>query len=133
MRCLPTILLSMAALAASAPCAAQAMATAQAKPTAAADARPSANHATEASPEAGKDDVDDAQAEPRSAFGKVMAVMISSLQRPRADPRTPKVRTSAAGTPLDIEVGDSFRLSMEAAGANAAPASTGDPRTGDPR
>ena len=109
MRCLPTILLSMAALAASAPCAAQATATA------AAETKPDAAPGTVA---------DDGQAQHRSAFGRVMAVMISSLQRPQPDPRARKVRTSAVGTPLDIEVGDAFRMSMEAAGANAAPAAT---------
>ena len=107
MRCLPTILLSMAALAASAQCAAQTAAA-----TVAAEAKPDATPGTD----------DDAQTESRSAFGRVMAVMISSLQRPQPDPHARKVRTSAVGTPLDIEVGDAFRMSMDTAVANAAPA-----------
>jgi hypothetical protein len=55
------------------------------------------------------------QAQPRSAFGKVMAVMISSLQRQARERGRPRaaVRTSDAGTPLGIEVGDAFRMGMD--------------------
>jgi hypothetical protein len=58
----------------------------------------------------------------RSAFGRVMAVMIDALQqealqqeaRRDAQPRTaPKVRTTAIGTPLGIEVGGAFRLDAQ--------------------
>lgn len=50
----------------------------------------------------------------RSAFGKVMAIMISSLQREPGDSVRPAapVHTTAAGTPLDIEIGDAFRTSQ---------------------
>lgn len=55
----------------------------------------------------------------RSAFGRVMAVMIDALQREAvhqdvagdiAAKAAPEVRTSAIGTPLGIEVGDAFSL-----------------------
>jgi hypothetical protein len=71
-----------------------------------------ANAQSLASPPAGAADTD-RDAAPRSAFGKVMAVMISALQQQsgrqaRQSPQPP-VRTSATGTPLGIEVGMSFR------------------------
>ena len=55
----------------------------------------------------------------RSAFGRVMAVMIDALQRDAvqqdvegdiAAKAAPEVRTTAIGTPLGIEVGDAFSL-----------------------
>jgi hypothetical protein len=53
----------------------------------------------------------------RSAFGRVMALMIDALQRQEAqsDARAapaaaPEVRTTAIGTPIGIEVGGAFRL-----------------------
>lgn len=55
----------------------------------------------------------------RSAFGRVMAVMIDALQRDAvqqdvegdlATKGAPEVRTTAIGTPLGIEVGDAFSL-----------------------
>lgn len=47
----------------------------------------------------------------RSAFGKVIALMISSLQRQAHEDARPTApaRTSASGTPLGIEVGAAFR------------------------
>lgn len=57
---------------------------------------------------------------PRSAFGKVIGIMIASLQHPAptaSDRPASHVETSAAGTPLDIEVGDAFRI-------DAAPAAS---------
>ena len=55
----------------------------------------------------------------RSAFGKVIAIMISSLQRQSRDSGqpAPPVHTSAAGTPLGIDVGDAFRSSSAAVAA----------------
>lgn len=49
--------------------------------------------------------------ESRSAFGKVMGVMIGALQRQSHDRTQPArpVRTTAAGTPIGIEVGAAFR------------------------
>jgi len=62
--------------------------------------------------------------ETRSAFGRVMAVMIAALQRQSADQSRPAapVRTTAAGTPMDIEVGAAFRdaMSMHAEGDRPA-------------
>lgn len=57
----------------------------------------------------------------RSPFGKVMAVMITALQRQteeRSRPAAP-VRTTAAGTPMDIEIGAAFRDARGARGAAA--------------
>jgi hypothetical protein len=60
-------------------------------------------------------DAADARADaPRSAFGKVMAVMISALQQQSHAQATASapVRTTAAGTPMDIEIGAAFRDDM---------------------
>src|SRR4051812_2657453 len=57
----------------------------------------------------------------RSAFGRVMAMMIDALKQDALQPETPRgadadaaaspeIRTTAIGTPLGIEVGDAFRL-----------------------
>lgn len=49
----------------------------------------------------------------KSAFGRVMGVMIEALQQEALrdnDPGMREVRTTAAGTPLGIEVGESFML-----------------------
>lgn len=56
----------------------------------------------------------------RSAFGRVMALMIDALQQeaPQQEARSdtpsslaaPEVRTTAIGTPLGIELGGAFRL-----------------------
>lgn len=50
----------------------------------------------------------------KSAFGRVMGVMIEALQQQETlrdnDPGMREVRTTAAGTPLGIEVGESFML-----------------------
>lgn len=100
MRRMPSTLLLAAALVASGSCLAQQAGAVTATP-AAADASPAEASATET----------DAAPAPRSAFGKVIAIMISSLQRQARDGGHPSapVPTSAAGTPLDIEVGDAFR------------------------
>jgi len=49
--------------------------------------------------------------QPRSAFGKVMGVMIGALQRQSHERAHPSrhVRTTASGTPIGIEVGAAFR------------------------
>jgi len=95
MRCIPTPLLLAVAFAACGPCLAQ-------------DAQ------TQVQPQSAQPAV-----QPRSAFGKVMAVMISSLQRQARERERPRatVRTSDAGTPLGIEVGDAFRIGMDDAAA----------------
>ena len=96
MRRMPTTLLLAVAFVASGPCPAQQADAATAHARADAPAAASA--------------MGDAEA-PRSAFGKVIAIMISSLQhkdRGGAAPAAP-VHTSAAGTPLGIEVGEAFR------------------------
>ncbi|MGN6113215.1 MAG: hypothetical protein ACTHOC_09485 [Luteimonas sp.] len=55
------------------------------------------------------------QGETRSAFGRVMAVMIRALQHQSGAPSqtVAPVRTTAAGTPMDIEVGANFRDALE--------------------
>ena len=101
MRCIPTTLLLAVALVASGSCLAQ-QAAAKTPPAHADAATAAAEVPAEASI---------ADAPTRSAFGKVIAIMISSLQREARDgahPATP-VHTSAAGTPLGIEVGDACR------------------------
>lgn len=67
----------------------------------------------------------------RSAFGRVMALMIDALQAKAggdapgpattrdAKPAT-AVRTTAIGTPLGIEVGEAFRLDAPATASTAA-------------
>ena len=100
MRRLSTFLLLAVALAALGACYAQAQAGDDAPD--AVDATVTAQDATDAGP--------------RSPFGKVMAVMIDALQRQsreRSRPVAP-VRTTAAGTPLGIEVGAAFRGGLEA-------------------
>jgi hypothetical protein len=69
---------------------------------------------------------DTADAVPRSPFGKVMAVMISALQRQEGQQSQPvaPVRTTASGTPLGIEVGAAFRGALESRG-NAGRNATG--------
>lgn len=65
-----------------------------------------------------QDDPQAAEAEIRdaprkSAFGRVMAVMIEALQQEAlrdGDPGMRQVRTTTAGTPLGIKVGGSFML-----------------------
>jgi hypothetical protein len=49
--------------------------------------------------------------ESRSAFGKVMGLMIGALQRQSHERAHPlrRVRTTDAGTPIGIEVGAAFR------------------------
>src|ERR1700754_3041958 len=98
MRRIPTLLLLAAAFAACGPCLAQ-----QARP------RNSAGDVGAMDAGAGARSVE-APAQ-RSAFGRVMAVMISSLQHQAREREHPvaSVRTSAAGTPLGIEVGGAFR------------------------
>lgn len=67
----------------------------------------------------------------RSAFGRVMDVMIASLQRQARESDPPRqsaasVRTTAAGTPLGIEVGGAFSAALDgAASAPAQPTGTG--------
>ena len=60
----------------------------------------------------------------RSAFGKVIAIMISSLQRKSRDSgqAAAPVHTSAAGTPLGIDVGAAFRTSSSVVAAQPDPA-----------
>lgn len=103
------LLLLSAALCAPGACFAQADAPGAA---ATADAMPSA--ASRADPRTD---------ETRSAFGRVMAVMISALQRqasaPGSEANADPVRTTAAGTPLDIEVGAAFSDAMRGAGDGA--------------
>jgi hypothetical protein len=58
-------------------------------------------------------DAQGSEASRKSAFGRVMAVMIEALQQETLrdnDPGMREVRTTAAGTPLGIEVGESFML-----------------------
>ena len=105
-----SLLLLSAALCAPGACFAQADAPGA---TATADAMPSA-----AAPADPRTD------ETRSAFGRVMAVMISALQRqasaPASEANADPVRTTAAGTPLDSEVGAAFSDAMRGAGADGA-------------
>lgn len=110
MRRMPTTLLMAVALMASGSCLAQ-----QAHGEIALDAGANDNAPRAAAPQAPATDT--ASPRTRSAFGKVMAIMISSLQRQSREehPATP-VHTSAAGTPLGIEVGEAFR------GSSASPA-----------
>lgn len=110
MCCKPTTVLLAVALMASGTCLAQqanadtvrgvdANADAQVADT----AMPAASATAEAPP------TDAAAPRPRSAFGKVMAIMISSLERQARDERpAAPVHTSAEGTPLGIEVGEAF-------------------------
>lgn len=74
---------------------------------------------------------DPAPARDRSAFGRVMAVMIDALQQEaRQQPQgtsaatsasaDAEVRTTAIGTPLGIEVGDAFRLDAQQPRARAS-------------
>lgn len=104
MRCMPTTLFMAVALMASGSCLAQ-----QAHGEIALDAGATGNAPRAATTQAA---TDAASPRPRSAFGKVMAIMISSLQRQSREehPAAP-VHTSAAGTPLGIEVGEAFRAS----------------------
>ena len=124
MRCTPTALLLAVALVASGSCLAQQTRTEVALDVeATGDARaaetaPEPRYDTRAevaaAPEGG------ASAQPtRSAFGKVIAIMISSLQRQSRDGAqpTPPVHTSDAGTPLGIDVGEAFRASPPQAAA----------------
>lgn len=76
---------------------------------------------------------DDARTgETRSAFGRVMAVMISALQHQASTPSTPSapVRTTAAGTPMDIQIGAAFSDAMREPGARAATDRVGAAATG---
>jgi hypothetical protein len=61
--------------------------------------------------------------EPRSAFGRVMAVMIRALQRQSDAPAhaAAPVRTTAAGTPMDIQVGANFREALDGGAIRARP------------
>jgi hypothetical protein len=103
MRCMPTNFLMAVALMASGSCLAQ-----QAHGEVAVDAGATGN--TQAAATAQAPATDTASPRPRSAFGKVMAIMISSLERQSRDERpAAPVHTSAAGTPLGIEVGEAFR------------------------
>lgn len=103
MRRMPTTLFMAVALMASGSCLAQ-----QAHGEIALDAGATGNAPRVATTQAPATDT--ASPRTRSAFGKVMAIMISSLQRQSREehPGAP-VHTSAAGTPLGIEVGESFR------------------------
>lgn len=94
MRCVSTVLLLAAALGAPGACFAQA----QQRGNVPADAAPAAAPA------------DPRTDTTRSAFGRVMAVMIAALQQQASEPASPAtpVRTTAAGTPMDIEVGAAF-------------------------
>jgi len=113
MRRMPPTLLLALALVASGPCLAQRATTTHAG----ADAPPPATAPATGNAEG-----------PRSAFGKVIAIMISSLQqkgRSGAAPSAP-VHTSAAGTPLGIEVGEAFRSDAsgsESSGKQSSPPS----------
>lgn len=103
MRCMPTNFLMAVALMASGSCLAQ-----QAHGEVALDAGAAGNVQMAATTQA--PETDTASPRKRSAFGKVMAIMISSLQRQSRDEHpAPPVHTSAAGTPLGIEVGEAFR------------------------
>jgi hypothetical protein len=143
MRCIPTTLLLAVALGASGSCLAQ-QATAKAVP-----ARPAAPavaveapaeeiHAEASSAEASSVEASVADASTRSAFGKVIAIMISSLQRKTRDSthQAVPVHTSATGTPLDIEVGDAFRSdaapSAPPPSAAPSPARSPDPAAARP-
>jgi hypothetical protein len=80
-----------------------------------------AQRATEASAAATTETETTPTDESRSAFGKVIDVMIGALQRQsrdRARPARP-VRTTAAGTPTDIEVGAAFRDALSGSGEGA--------------
>lgn len=104
MRCMPTSLLLAAAFVASGSCLAQQGASATTTPAPVEAPRAAAGApATEAEAAA--------PAPTRSAFGRVIGIMISSLQHQARDGGRPAARahTSAAGTPLDIEIGDAFR------------------------
>jgi hypothetical protein len=113
MRRTSTVLLLAAALAAPGACFAQARAQAI------------AGHAPDA-PAAAVDTalptppLEDA---PRSAFGRVMAVMIRALQRQSDAPAhaAAPVRTTAAGTPMDIQVGANFREALDGGAIRARP------------
>ena len=98
MQRLATHLLLVAACAACAPCLAQ-----EARATRVTDGAAPASAAE-----------DGAQ---RSPFGRVMAVMIASLQHQASASQhsASPVRTSANGTPLGIEVGDAFRTALDTA------------------
>lgn len=69
---------------------------------------------TQDDPQAAEAEVGDAPR--KSAFGRVMAVMIEALQQEALrddDPGMREVRTTTAGTPLGIEVGESFMLDQD--------------------
>jgi hypothetical protein len=125
MRCIPTTLLLAVALVASGSCLAQ-QAAAKTPPAHADAATAAAEVPAEASI---------ADAPTRSAFGKVIAIMISSLQREARDgahPATP-VHTSPAATPLGIEVGDAFRSEAAASAPPPPPPTAPSPtRSPDP-
>jgi hypothetical protein len=112
MRRMPTPLLLAVAFVASGPCLAQ-HADATTTHARASDAPAAASAAT-----------GNAEA-PRSAFGKVIAIMISSLQHKDAGGAAPvaPVHTSAAGTPLGIEVGEAFRSDASGAATSGKPSS----------
>lgn len=138
MRCIPTTLLLAVSLGASGSCLAQ-QATAKAVP-----ARPAAPAVAVEAPaeeiraEASSAEASVADASTRSAFGKVIAIMISSLQRKTRDSthQAVPVHTSATGTPLDIEVGDAFRSdaapSAPPPSAAPSPARSPDPAAARP-
>lgn len=103
--------LLVAALAAHGACFAQAPASPRAVDVDV-DAQPAA-HAGQAASDSAPAIAD---GESRSAFGKVMGVMIGALQRQsreRAHPARP-VRTTAAGAPTGIQVGAAFREALSA-------------------
>lgn len=103
MRCMPTTLFMAVALVASGSCLAQ-----QARGDIALDVGATGNAQRTATTQMPATDTTAPRT--RSAFGKVMAIMISSLERQaRDDHPVAPVHTSAAGTPLGIEVGEAFR------------------------
>lgn len=113
MRRVTTLLLLVAAFAADGACFAQAPIDHEtpgailATPYAASPYEPSQPGARNAGP----------SSRPRSAFGKVMAVMIAALQRQSRDgtePAAAPVRTTSVGTPPGIEVGAAFRDGLDA-------------------
>lgn len=115
MCCKPTTLLLALALTASGSCLAQ-----DAHAQHALDAAATGNAQRAATTESPA--MDTAAPRTRSAFGKVMAIMISSLERQsRGEQPAAPVRTSAAGTPLGIEVGEAFRTPSAPSAPSAAP------------
>jgi hypothetical protein len=72
---------------------------------------------------------------PRSAFGRVMGIMIEALRRQASGDSASQasgqpVRTTAAGAPLGIEVGSAFRLDADSTPGHRQPRQGPDPEMG---